>query len=43
VLLLALLIARLPSYQAHCEAVLLGDLEAAHKVWDDATKSALGK
>ncbi|KAL6765001.1 hypothetical protein V8C86DRAFT_2467165 [Haematococcus lacustris] len=34
---------RLPAYRAHCEAHVVGDLAAASKAWEEATKTELGK
>ena len=35
---------RIPSYWAHCESIVAGDLAAARKVWEDVTlKSGLGR
>ena len=35
---------RLPSYWAHCEAIVVQDMAAARKVWEEATlKTGLGR
>jgi hypothetical protein len=34
---------RLPSYWAHVEGVVLGDVAAMRGVWEEATKGQLGK